>query len=337
MPAEGLGAPRAAADRGELRHGIPLFLDHLIATLGRRISHEKHDSTAATQHGGDLLKHGFTIAQVVHDFGDVCQAVTDLAIERRAPISTEEFKALNLCLDEAIADAVTEFSRVRDLGRASEGNERLGMLAHEVRNLLTSATFAFDVLKSGSVGVAGSTGAVLERLLSRLGLLVDQSLAEVRLEAGSIRRQRIDLRQFLEELEIVASLSAKKRGVSVSVAVATEDGLAIEGDPQILSAIVVNLVQNAVKFSRAHGHVAVTTRATADRIQIDVADECGGLPPGTAAVLFKPFEQRNADRIGLGLGLVIARRGAEAHGGAIHVRDIPGTGCIFTLELPRKA
>ncbi len=63
---------------------------------------------AAAKHGHELLQHGFTVNQVVHDYDDLCQAVTELAIEKNAPVSPGEFKTLNRCLDQAIADAVSE-------------------------------------------------------------------------------------------------------------------------------------------------------------------------------------------------------------------------------------
>ena len=94
-------------------------------------------------------------------------------------------------------------------------------------------------------------------------------------------------------------------------------------------------MQNALKFTRPGGQVTLKTYAEAHRVFIDVEDECGGLPPGTAERLFLPFEQGGADRSGLGLGLAISRRAVEANGGQLHVRDLPGTGCVFTIELPR--
>ena len=327
-------APRATPE--ELEHGIPLFLDQLVETLRLHLATNQDPEHVATRHGRDLLGQGFTIAQVVHDYGDVCQAVTDLAVEREAQISNEDFRTLNRCLDDAIADAVTEFTRLRDVNSASESNERLGVFAHEVRNLLNSASLAVDLLKSGRIGVVGATGAILERSLSRLGSLVTRSLADVRLEAGMLQRERIEVRHLLEEVEIDASVNAKPKGIVLTIP-PVESDLVVEGDPQILSAVLVNLVQNAIKFTQLQSHVSVNVTATAKRIQIDVADECGGLPPLTIGKLFHPFEQRGRDRSGVGLGLMVARRGAEAHGGTIQVRDIPGTGCVFSLDLPRSS
>src|SRR6476620_10776216 len=87
-------------------------------------------------------------------------------------------------------------------------------------------------------------------------------------------------------------------------------------------------LQNAFKFTRPHTRVSLTTRVTADRVVIEVADECGGLVGGDGEGLFRAFEQRGADRTGLGLGLSISRRGVEASGGELRVRDLPGTGCV---------
>ncbi|KAB2887375.1 MAG: HAMP domain-containing histidine kinase [Kofleriaceae bacterium] len=329
----GRRAPKATGH--ELERGIPLFLDQLIETLRLRLASNPDLAGAATQHGGNLMSEGFTVAQVVHDYGDLCQAVADLAVERGAPIEPEDFRTLTRCLDDAIADAVTEFFRLHEIDRTTEDRERQGIFAHELRNLLNSASLAFDVLKSGRVGANGATGGVLERSLTGLRSLIERSLTEVRLEAGIVQRERIDVRRLLEEIEVTASLGANAKGVAFSVELPATNELAVEADPQLLSALVINLVQNAVKFTHPAGHVAVSARATPERVLLDVADECGGLPPGAAESLFRPFQQGGKDRSGLGLGLTIARRSVEASGGEIRVRDVPGTGCVFTVELPR--
>ena len=104
--------------------------------------------------------------------------VTALAIELEAPITTEEFRTLNRCLDTATAEAVSEYERQRDRKIADHGTERLGFMAHELRNVLNSAVMSFEFLKRGSIGVNGSMGAVLGRSLSGLRHIVDRALAE---------------------------------------------------------------------------------------------------------------------------------------------------------------
>ena len=98
-----------------------------------------------------------------------------------------------------------------------------------------------------------------------------------------------------------------------------------------------NLLQNAFKFTHAGGHVSldVTVNGAGNHVSgIAIEDQCGGLPPGKTEELFVAFEQRGSDRSGLGLGLFISRKGVEANGGVIRVRNRPGTGCVFTIDLP---
>jgi signal transduction histidine kinase len=102
----------------------------------------------------------------------------------------------------------------------------------------------------------------------------------------------------------------------------------------MLAAAVGNLLQNAFKFTKRGSEVHLHTRIMADRLLIEVEDHCGGLPAGTPEKLLLPFVQNGEDRSGLGLGLDICRRGAEANKGILGVRDVPGSGCIFTIDLP---
>jgi signal transduction histidine kinase len=328
-------APRAT--RAELEDGIPLFLRELEHTLECVLLHRERPATAAVQHGGALRRGGFTIAQVVHDYGDACQTITELAIEHNAPISTEEFRALNRCLDDAIAEAVTEYERQHEIDVLAEGtrrsNEHLGALAHELHTLLRSAVLAYDVLRAGSVGIRGSTGDVLGRSLIGLRDLVDRSLTEARLIAGAPRPERIIVAQFIEDIEVSAVRHAQALGVRLTVA-EVDSRLTVESDPQILSSIVSSLLHNAFKHTRPHSHVWLHTRTTADRVLFDVEDQCGGLSAVKLENLLERYEQHADDRAGLGSGLEICIRGAAVLRGAIRVRN-QNNGCVFTVDLPR--
>jgi signal transduction histidine kinase len=153
----------------ELEYGVPLFLTQLAETLRLESTPAPFAAeaigSAATRHGAELFEAGFTVSQVVHDYGDICQAITELAIERDAAITVEEFHTLNRCLDTAIAEAVTEYARIVERDRTVREIEHLGDAAHELRNMLNTATLAFQTLKRGDVAVNGSTGAVLGRSL----------------------------------------------------------------------------------------------------------------------------------------------------------------------------
>jgi len=325
-------APQLADD--DLEGGIPAFLDQLGETL--RISPIAGDAIARTAglHGRALWRTGFTVAQVVHDYGDVCQAVTELAAETNATITIEEFRTLNRCIDDAIAEAVTEYTTQRERTISDAGTHRLGTVVHEVRGGLSTALMAVSLLEKGRVGIGGSTGAVLRRSLETMSILLDRSFAEVRLASGASHLEGLLVSELIEQMEVDGSIEADTRGL-VLTCDRGEPGLHVRIDRQLITAALANLLHNAFKFTRANGHVALRTSATSEHVRIEVEDECGGLPPGKTEELFQPFEQRGKDRTGLGLGLDIARRSVEACGGHLQVHDLPGRGCVFTMELPR--
>lgn len=326
------GRPAPRPTDVELEYGVPLFLDQLVDTLRLALNPNVAIGQSAAKHANELRRRGFTVAQVVHDYGGICQAITELAVAKAALITTEEFQILNLSLDNAIAGAVTEYAGLRD----NEATEKLGYLAHELRNLLNSAFLSFDALKSGRVGIGGSTGAVLARSLVGLRNLIDRELAEVRLGVGVHHRESVVVCEFLEDVEVGAMMDATAQGLQLSVTSLPKD-VTVAADRQILTSVVGNLLQNAFKFTRPGGQIALRAVATDDRVRIDIEDQCGGLPSGKAEELFRPFEQQGTDRTGLGLGLAICRRGARVNGGEIVVLNRPGHGCTFTVDLPRQA
>ena len=287
---------------------------------------------SATQHGSDLLKQGFSIAQVVHDYGDLCQAITELALElashryRRLPHP----EPVPRRRDRERRDGVRA---AREVGVSEAEVRRQGFFAHELRNHLQTALLGFQVVKSGKVGITGSTIAMLERSLFGLRDLIDRSVSEVRLTAGTYHRERIRVADFIEESEINASMEATGRGIRFGVE-RVDRTLVVDVDRQLFASAIANLLQNAFKFTRPSGHVWLRTRSNTDRVSIEIEDECGGLPPGATEALFRPFEQRGANREGLGLGLAISRQAIEADGGSVSVRDMPGRGCVFTIEMP---
>jgi signal transduction histidine kinase len=349
--------PLRHATTEQLRNGIPMFLDQLTRTLeaeqdggtaaGLKISGASGGDGAklsemgvsAAAHGTNLLKLGYTVDQVVHDYGDLCQAITDLGFERDAPFSVDEFRTLNRCLDNAIADAVTEFSFQRDAAiahqQSADLNERLGFLMHEVRNSLNAANLAVHAIESGSLSLTGATGAVLKRSLAAMGKLIDRSLAEVRIKGAPPEPHKVfSLADFIAEARDAAALDANTRGCKFTVT-GVDPLLGVDGDRDLLLAALANLLDNAFKFTHSHTEVTLNAYALGERILIDVKDNCGGLPSGNAERMFTPFTQRGDDRTGLGLGLSIARQSVVADGGELSVVDVPGTGCIFTISVPR--
>jgi len=327
------------ATSAEIDHGVPVFLDQLADALRLGVDSSLEIGMSAVQHGHDLLQQGFTVSQVVHDYGDVCQAITELALGMNAPVSTHDFRVLNRCLDDAIASAVTEYGRGRHQVTLDEQtaltSERLGFLAHELRDLMHTAIVAFAVLETGNVGVTGSTGAVLRRSLMAARDLIGRSLAEVRLTQGIQNRAPFLVSGFIDDVASAAALTGQARGITLNV-LPVEADVTIDADRQVLAAVVMNLLENGFKFTRPRTSVTLRVSATTERVLIEVQDECGGLPSGNADDLFHPFAQRGADRSGLGLGLAFCRWGTEANDGRISARTLPEQGCVFTVDLPRR-
>ncbi|MGE5095403.1 MAG: sensor histidine kinase [Betaproteobacteria bacterium] len=325
-----------------LEHGIPVFLEQLIDSLRpARASALPAMEQSAARHGEELFRQDFAIGQVVHSYGDLCRAIMELAVEKGAGINVAEFGLLNDALDNAIADAVTEYCRrssalVADRGLRAE-NERLGLLAHEMRNHVHTATLALAAVKAGNVGLGGATGAILDRTMTNLRNLVDRSLMEVRSRAPRARPPAVlPLDGFIRKAAAAAALEAGATGCELRVD-DVDSHLAVRGHEDELMSALGNLLQNAFKFSHEHGEVSLHAYARGERVLIEVADSCGGLPPGMADDIFRPFVQASDNRTGLGLGLAIVKRSIEANEGAISVRDAPPVGCVFSIDLPRHA
>ena len=322
---------------GELEHGVPLFLTQLAETLRLETTAAPFPANAigiaAAHHGAELRRLGFTVSQVVHDYGDICQTITALAAEQRAPITVEEFHTLNRCLDTAIAEAVTEHARVTAAARSAEETERLGHAAHELRDSLSSALLAFHTLKRGAVAINGSTGAVLGRSLMSLREVIDRTLAEVRLETGQQRPARLSVVALIDEIAATGLLHSEYRRIQFSVD-AVDPPLSIDADQQLLTSAVMNLVHNAFKNTPPGGRVVLRARAEQERLLIETEDACGGIPAAKGDRFQVFADRRGRDRSGLGLGLSIAQKAVKAHGGEIRIRNIPGKGCVFIIDVP---
>jgi len=264
----------------------------------------------------------------------LCQAITQYATEKEANITANEFNILNGSLDIAIASAVSEFhyrsNEVSEMGEV----KRLGFLAHELRNTLSSATVAHEMIKAGVVGTGGSTAKVLEANLVRMGDLIDRSLSEVRLRSDpELIIEKFRLSDLFDQIAITARIDATVKNQSLVCDV--DPKIEIETDRQFLLSAIANLVQNGVKFTKAKGKVWLRGKSEGEKIFIEVEDECGGIDENKVSSLFRPFFQITADRSGFGLGLAIVHRAIELLQGKVTILNKPGFGCIFITELPK--
>lgn len=185
----------------EVEHGVPLFLQQLIDTLQREQSTAIRETAqpvstpansevgrAAALHGAELLRLGYSVDQVVREYGDVCQSVTEMAVEQKVAIAADQFRTLNRCLDDAIADAVSAFGRANQTlidDQAGHVHARLRTYAVEHRRLVDIALESFSAIRTGSVGATGATSTLLLHTLGELRTLTEQSLPEIHLAAAN--------------------------------------------------------------------------------------------------------------------------------------------------------
>jgi hypothetical protein len=184
-----------AESAAAMDHGVPLFLEQLVETLQAeqqthlRVAPDAEPTPAPTAigraaalHGAELLRRGFRVDQVVHDYGDVCQCVTALAVEQNSVISADEFRTLNRCLDDAIADAVASFgaAHLASVERDGKGvQQRLAVYATEQQRLVDIALKLLTAIQTGSIGIIGASGKLLTQTLLELRSLNEQSLPAI--------------------------------------------------------------------------------------------------------------------------------------------------------------
>ncbi len=249
-------------------------------------------------------------------------------------LANREFEMLNRVLDVAIAASVTEYQRQRANASADEELEHIGALAHELRNALSAAVMAFSVVKHGAVGTGSHASNTLERSLKRMGDLLDRALAEVRLRKDALPvMEPLRVAGVFDEIAamVYGDTAAQRQSLEIDV----DPDLEIVTDRQYFTSAVSNLVQNGLKYTPNWGHIHLRARGLEDRFVVEVEDECGGLPVSVANTLFVPFVRGTARIPGTGLGLSIIARATHKLGGNVHARNLPGKGCIFTIELPR--
>ena len=314
-------------DESELVTAYRAFTDEIIRALQEgaglpAIAELPQRSGVAERHGGQRQRGGDAIGNLAIELGMVSDAVGDVGGREGLHFSAADYRVFNKCIDMAISSAIEQFHRQEEADAA----ERIGFVAHELRNALSSARMAFGAIRHGDVGVNGKTGDVLSRNLDRLEKLISHLLLAVRTGSREAEMHRIDAAALLRDLADGAVL---ERGVRVDVE--ADPSLVIEADAELLGSAVSNLVQNAIKFTHDGGRVVLRARARDADATIEVEDECGGLPEGEIQELFLPFVRASGDGRGLGLGLAITREAIEAQGASISAHDLSGKGCIFRV------
>ena len=221
-------------------------------------------------------------------------------------------------------------------------DEFLAMLAHELRNPLAPIPNAVQVLQDFSPADVDLQWArdVIERQVQHLTRMVDDLLDVSRINRGKIdlQKERIKLAQVVADAVEIARPHIEARRHKLTVSHPPEP-LWLEADPTRLAQVVANLLNNAAKYTEKGGHIWLTAEREGEAAVVRVRDTGMGIAPEKLPQVFELFTQldRSLDRSqgGLGIGLTLARRLVEMHGGSIHgLSDGPGQGSEFVIRLP---
>ena len=204
-------------------------------------------------------------------------------------------------------------------------SDRLAFLVHEVRSPVAALSAIAAALADGDLDEG------TQRELAGLALAACRGIERVVGDAaiGSVQLEEVEVGQLVRESVAAAALG----GASVRASVAAKLPR-IEADPLRLRQALDNLVANAVTHSPPGGEVVVSARVGEGEILLSVSDKGGGIPVEEQERIFEPGVRLDTSRPGSGLGLVVARAIAEAHGGTLTVQSAPGRGATFTLALP---
>jgi signal transduction histidine kinase len=323
----------------ELEDHLPTFVLEIISALRANaglssLGPAAEKAQTAADHGVQRLRLGFSLDSVVREYGALRDAVVAMARDAKVGITFDELQVLSNAIVSGIAKAVTQYTRQRDAELLRLANEHYAFVAHELRNPLSTATMAFDLLKSKGV-LSGEERSVraLERGLRSASELVNETLQSARVASGiELRRQPTTLHALFEEVSLGAMSEAETKGIEVRFPV--QGHLPIDVDRRLVCSALGNLLRNAVKYSHAGGVVEVRSSVAGALLVIEIEDCCGGLSPGQVEAAFAPFARLDDRQSGFGLGLAIAAQAVHAHGGSIRVQNLPGKGCIFICELP---
>lgn len=324
----------------ELVDHIPEFLDEIVVALRTAAGLESvgpspEQSTTASGHGVQRLRLGFSLDSVVREYGALRDAIVATARDAGTELTFGELQVLFDATITGIADAVTKYTHQRDAELLRQANEHFAFIAHELRDPLSSATLALQLLEPQLPAGSRLVGA-LERGLRRTSELVDQTLETARVASGiALRRQWTTLQALFDDVELGASSEAEAKGVELKVVVENDERISL--DVRLVRSALGNLLRNGVKYTSPGSTVALRGRIANGRAVIEIEDCCGGLPPGRVEEAFAPFVRLDDRQGGFGLGLAIAKQAVDAHGGSIRVQNLPDKGCVFVLELPIRA
>jgi heavy metal sensor kinase len=282
--------------------------------------------------GGGYVLVGRALGPMVQTVNSA-ERITLHNLDERLPLSHtgDELEDLSVALNRVIAR----------LSEALEQNRRfLADASHELRTPLAALRGEMESVVEQTRALpelSDRAGSALEEV-DRLSKIVDALFAISRLDAGEAQHawERFDLASLAASTTEQMSLLAEDKGVSVSCN--AQGSVCVEGDRARIKQVVVNLLDNAIKYTPEAGAINLNVRARENRAVIEVADTGIGIPPAAVPHIFERFfrvdNARSREAGGAGLGLAIVKSICAAHGGQVEVESAEGRGSRFTVELP---
>ncbi len=292
----------------------------------------------ATEAGGE-------IGELAQDFNRMVQAleVAQSNLREQVSAATAELKRTVEALSEK--NAQLETAREEAVRAGEEKYEFLARMSHEIRTPLNAVIGFSRLLSSGDPGPRRirEYSRTIDRAASQLITVVDGILNFTKLEAGSLEIERVpyDLRACLEDVVAMLSPAAHEKGLELALVLHHDIPETLAGDPNRIAQVLVNLLDNAIKFT-ALGHVFMEAGYAQDEqgrgmVRVTVNDTGVGISREEFERLFQPFAQADSSVTrhhgGTGLGLVICKRLVELMGGAIGVESEPGKGSRFFFTI----
>jgi PAS domain S-box-containing protein len=256
------------------------------------------------------------------------------------------FRRTSVAMNEALVVSATQMHALAEAQASIQARDRfLAVLGHEIRNPLNALSNGLQVLKvvRDDPEAAGTSLDIMERQLEQLVRLVDDLLDISRITMGklALRRERVDVATIIRNAVEVSLPMFERGGHRLEVSLPTRP-LTVSADATRLSQVVMNLLNNAVKFSDPGGTVWLAATRQGDEVLIKVRDEGIGIPQAQLPRIFRIFEQLDSEwkraQGGLGIGLSLVREFVELQGGTVEAHSAgPGEGSEFIVRLPALA